>query len=354
MNTLQILRVSALFFLIALLSGISGCSSSVQEPKTVLKVVPAGSLLQPFEEVEKAFEAQHPDVDVQVEGHGSIQAIRQVTDLHRPIDVVAVADASLIPDLMFRADPTTGVNFSDSYMPFARNAMVIAYTNKSRYSDQITPDNWNEVLSRPDVRMGFSNPMLDAAGYRTIMVSLLADRFYKNSSLFPAFIGSHFTPQLAAQDEDGLTTIRLPEVLRPSDEKLVIRDGSIFVLSQLEAGGIDYAFEYRSVAEGHNLRWINLPKEIDLSSPDFAEEYSKVRVILGFQRFSAIGQERTGQPIVYAITVPNNAPDPVLAQEFADFVVQKSKTGGKGWPSPLNDSVTQISTWEIMGEGEST
>ncbi len=105
--------------------------------KPVLKVVPAGSLLQPFEEVEKAFESQHPDVDVQVEGHGSIQAIRQVTDLHRPIDVVAVADASLIPDLMFRKDPSTGVNFTDSYLPFATNAMVIAFTNKSKYADEI-------------------------------------------------------------------------------------------------------------------------------------------------------------------------------------------------------------------------
>ena len=123
-------------------------------PKTVLKVVPAGSLLQPFDEVEKAFEAQHPDVDVQVEGHGSIQAIRQVTDLHRPVDVVAVADASLIPDLMFRTDPTTGENFTDTYTPFATNAMVIAFTNKSKYADEITPENWYQVLSRPDVRWG--------------------------------------------------------------------------------------------------------------------------------------------------------------------------------------------------------
>ncbi len=331
----------------------SGCiSGEPGQNRTILKVVPAGSLLQPFDEVEKAFEAQHPDVDVQIEGHGSIQAIRQVTDLHRPIDVVAVADASLIPDLMFQEDSMTGKNFTDSYTPFARNAMVIAYTNKSRYSDQITPTNWNEVLTRPDVRVGFSNPMLDAAGYRTIMVSLLADRYYKNSTLFPVLIGSHFTPPLVVKDEEGIATIRLPEVLRPSDEKLVIRDGSIFVLSQLEAGGIDYAFEYRNVAEGHNLRWIDLPRDIDLSSPDFAEQYGKVRVILGFQRFSAIGQERTGQPIVYAITVPNNAPDPVLAREFADFVIQRAKTGGKGWPSPLNESVTQSVVEEIMGEQE--
>jgi molybdate/tungstate transport system substrate-binding protein len=285
---------------------------------------------------EKAFETQHPDVDVQVEGHGSIQAIRQVTDLHRPIDVVAVADASLIPDLMFRKDPKTGKNFTDSYTPFATNAMVIAFTNKSRYSDQITPKNWYQVLSQPDVRVGFSNPMLDAAGYRSIMVAQLADRYYRNTTLFKTLIGSHFTPPLAVQEMDGTAIIRLPEVLRPSDEKLVIRDGSIFVLSQLEAGGIDYAFEYRSVAEGHDLRWVRLPPEIDLSSPDYAQDYHKVHVILGFQRFSAIGQERTGQPIVYAVTIPDNAPNKNLADEFADLVIQMEKTGGKGWPAPLN------------------
>jgi molybdate/tungstate transport system substrate-binding protein len=323
--------------LIILICGSTGCIASEKpRDKTVLKVVPAGSLLQPFAEVEKAFEAQHPDVDVQVEGHGSIQAIRQVTDLHRPIDVVAVADASLIPDLMFRTDSTNGKNFTDAYTSFATNAMVIAYTNKSRYADQITPENWYQVLSQPDVRVGISNPMLDASGYRSIMVTRLADRYYRNTTLFSTLIGSHFTPPLAVREMDGTAIISLPEVLRPSDEKLVIRDGSIFVLSQLEAGGIDYAFEYRSVAEGHDLRWVRLPPEIDLSSPDFADDYNKVQIILGFQRFSAIGQERIGQPIVYAVTIPNSAPNKKLAEMFADLVIQMEKTGGKGWPAPLN------------------
>jgi molybdate/tungstate transport system substrate-binding protein len=336
MRTTPIFRIFLLILLVVFIYSTAGCTSDVQQPKTVLKVLPAGSLLQPFEEVEKAFEAQHPDVDVQVEGHGSIQVIRQVTDLHRPIDVVAVADESLIPDLMFRKDPVTGENFTDTYTPFATNAMVIAFTNKSRYADEINSENWYHVLSRPDVRVGISNPMLDAAGYRSIMVSLLAERYYKNSTLFPALIGSHFTPPLVVQDTGNIATVRIPEVLRPSDEKLVIRDGSIFVISHLEAGGIDYAFEYKSVAEGHDLRWVSLPPEIDLSSPDFSDEYGKVRVILGFQRFSTIGQNRTGQPIVYAISIPNSAPNRKLAQEFADVVVRMAKNGGKCWPAPLN------------------
>lgn len=328
-------RMIVSLLIVALLCASAGCSAGTGGPKTVLRVVPAGSLILPFDDVERSFEAEHPGVDVQIEGHGSIQAIRQVTDLHRPVDVVAVADASLIPDLMFRTDDATGKNFTDSYTPFARNAMVIAYTNRSRYADQITPENWPEILARPDVRVGFSNPMLDAAGYRTIMVTVLAADHYNNPDIYPALIGNHFSPPLAVTDTGGLHTVKLPEILRPEDTKLVIRDGSIYVLSLLESGGIDYAFEYRSVAEGHGLHWVDLPEAIDLSSPRHAAEYRNVSIVLGFQRFSAIGRERLGQPIVYAITIPNAAPHPELAREFSDAVIARARAGGPGWPSAL-------------------
>ena len=333
---LVLLVVGTILFVVFLSSGCTEKAGSPQDlNKTVLKVVSAGSLLQPFAEAETAFEAEHPGVDVQIEGHGSIQAIRQVTDLHRPIDMVAVADASLIPDLMFRKDPATGNNFSDSFRVFAKNTMVIAYTNKSRYAGEITTDNWYEVLMRPDVRVGFSNPMLDAAGYRTMMVAMLADTYYHNETIFPVIIGDHFNPNITLLHSGDRRRVELPEVMKPADSKVVIRDGSMYVLSLLESGGIDYAIEYISVAEGHDLMWIDLPAEIDLSSQNQAASYNNVSVTLGFQRFSAIGQNRTGQPIVYALTVPNSAPHPELAQEFSDLVVAMTQKGGKGWPAPI-------------------
>ena len=134
---------------------------------------------------------------------------------------------------------------------------------------------------------------------------------------------------------NGTSTVTLPEVMKPSGGKVAVRDGSIFLMSLLGAGGIDYAFEYRNVAEANGYRWVDLPVEIDLSSASFADNYAKARVMLGFQRFSSIGRERTGRPIVYAITVPNNAPNPELAREFADYVVSKAESGGRGWPTPL-------------------
>ena len=80
--------------------------------RTPLVAFAAGSLILPFADLETAFEAQNPDVDVLSEYHGSIQVMRHVTDIHELIDVVVTADNSLIPMLMYatrtplRASPT--------------------------------------------------------------------------------------------------------------------------------------------------------------------------------------------------------------------------------------------------------
>ncbi|MBT8508592.1 tungstate ABC transporter substrate-binding protein WtpA [Methanomicrobiaceae archaeon CYW5] len=311
-----------------------GCTGNGGEDEpVVLNVVAAGSVLGPLGEVEAAFEADHPGVDVRVEGHGSIQCIRQVTDLHRDFDVVIVADETLIPDMMYREDERTGEAYADSYTPFARNAVVVAYTPQSRYGDAITAENWYEVLSRPDVRVGFSNPMLDAAGYRALMVLLLAEEYYGEAGLFAGIAGDHCAPALTVTETGGVQRVTLPEVLEPDGTKLVIRDGSIFLLSHLESGGIDYAFEYKSVAEEHGLQYISLPPAIDLSTPVHAENYRTVEVTLGFQRFSSIGSVRTGVPVVYGVVVPAGATNPALAEEFAGYVTAMFGEGGYGWPA---------------------
>ncbi|MDH7510067.1 MAG: tungstate ABC transporter substrate-binding protein WtpA [Methanolinea sp.] len=315
---------------------LAGCSDKVS-PSPPLKVIAAGSLLFPFAQAEQEFEAAHPGVDVQIEGHGSIQVIRQVTDLHRTADVIAVADESLIPDLMYRPMEDSGKNYTDWYLPFAINEMVIVYTNKSRYHEEINPENWYLIVARPDVRLGFSNPMLDAAGYRALMVLQLAEEEYGDPRLFEEIIVDHFPSTITVSANGTATSIMLPEIMRPSDNKVVIRDGSIYLLSLLAAGGIDYAIEYRSVAEGMNLSYISLPPSINLGSAEYAEQYRHVTIVLGFPRFSTIGRERTGCPIVYAMTIPANAANPELAQEFIDYIVSESARGLPGWPAPMKE-----------------
>jgi molybdate/tungstate transport system substrate-binding protein len=324
-----------LLIVLIILLVVSGIGCVDDSAKTQLKVIPAGSLLIPFETIEKEFETEHPEVDVLLEGHGSIQAVRQVTDLGRRVDVVAVADVSLIPDMMFRPVPGEEGNYTDWYIQFAQNEVVIAYTNTSVYAGEINESNWYEVLTRPEVRVGFSNPMLDACGYRAFMVSYLAEHHYQRPNLFMDMIGNHLDPVPEVRNNGVVEKIILPELFEPSDEHIAVRDGSIYLLSLLDAGGIDYAFEYLSVARAHGLCYIDLPSQVDLGSPDYTDVYRSVEVELGFRRFDSIGNVRVGAPIVYAITIPQNAPNPDLARDFVDYVVERFSRGEETWPKPL-------------------
>jgi ABC-type molybdate transport system substrate-binding protein len=73
--------------------------------KMQFRIFHAGSLSVPFQELEKIFEEENPAIDVQREPYGSATAIRQVTELGRPADVLGSADYRLIDRLMVQADP---------------------------------------------------------------------------------------------------------------------------------------------------------------------------------------------------------------------------------------------------------
>jgi molybdate/tungstate transport system substrate-binding protein len=282
----------------------------------------AGSLLIPFDELEQAFEERHPGVDVQVEGHGSIQCVRQVTELDQLVDVVAVADYALLPMLMYGShDPETGAPYADWHLQFATNQLGIAYTPQSAYAGEITADNWYEIVSRPDVLLGLSDPRFDACGYRGLMAAKLSEAYYGDDAILNDMFGSRFSPTIRVETRDGVETILVPETLRPQDDSgLVVRGSSVRLLGLLESGDLDYAFEYESVSRQHGLEFLPLPPEIDLSDEARAADYGHVSVSLDYQRFASVKPEFVGGPIVYGVTIPSNASHSDLAAEFLRFL----------------------------------
>ena len=106
---------------------VSSCVAK-QEEEIELIVLNAGSLVVPFQEIEKAFEKRHPNVDAQMEGHGSIQVIRHITELHDEASVAVVADHSLLPMLMYKAHlPDSEKPYADWNIRFATSRLGIAY-----------------------------------------------------------------------------------------------------------------------------------------------------------------------------------------------------------------------------------
>jgi molybdate/tungstate transport system substrate-binding protein len=309
----------AAILLLILSSGLTACKS--QEPSQ-LRVLAAGSLLIPFDELEQAFEAQHPDVDVLVEGHGSIQCVRHVTELDELADVVAVADYALIPMLMYESrEPETGEPYATWHLRFATNRLGIAYTPQSAYADEIDADNWYEVVSRPDVLLGLSDPRFDACGYRGLMATQLAEAYYGDAAIFHRVFGSRLTPYVQIEEREDANVILVPETLQPKEDSgLIVRGSSVRLLGLLESGDLDYAFEYESVSRQHGLEFLPLPPEIDLSDEARAADYARVRVSLDYQRFASVKPEFVGGQIVYGITIPSNAPHPDLAAEFIRLI----------------------------------
>ncbi|ACV24072.1 tungstate ABC transporter substrate-binding protein WtpA [Methanocaldococcus fervens] len=292
-----------------LLIGIALCGCMEQEKagseeKIVLKIFHAGSLSVPFEEYEKMYEKEHPNIDIQREPAGSVACVRKITDLGKKADILASADYSLIPQMMMP-------DYADWYVMFARNEIVLVYTDKSKYKDEINSENWYKILERPDVKFGFSNPNDDPCGYRSQMVMQLAEIYYNNSTIYDNLV-LKYIPNIKVEENDGSYLIIVPKDLEVNSDKLVVRSKETDLLAPLEAGAFDYLFIYKSVAEQHKLKYVELPKEINLGYYDYADYYKRVAL-----EITAKNKTIVAKPIVYGLTVPKNA---TYKKEAIDFV----------------------------------
>ena len=254
-------------------------------PAGPLVVFNAGSLAKPFNDLLRAFKAKNPGVVPAQENSGSVEAARKLTELGKIPDVIGVADYGVIPKLLIP-------QYATWFATFARNSMVLIYTDQSTGAGEINGQSWWQVLLRPGVRSGRSNPALDPNGYRTLMAFQLAEKFYNQ-------------PGLAARLERALP----PKYIRPKEADLT---------ALVQAGELDYSWSYASIAKTAGLRYVQLPPEVDLSDPKLADWYGQARVRIPGPRAGSDSVEFRGEPIVYALTIPTAAHTPVQPRRSCD------------------------------------
>ena len=283
---------------------------SGQGRSRALRIFHAGSLSVPLRQVAERFEEENPGVEVVLEPSGSVLAVRKIIELDKAADILMTADYRLINDMMMP-------NHADFNIAFASNKMVLAYTDKSRYSDEIDPENWFKILMREDVRYGFSNPNNDPCGYRALTVLALAEEYHGLNLLMELVVDRS---NVVVEKSDDEYFIYVPKDFAPrSGSNLVIRSKSVDLIALLETGAIDYAFEYKSVAIQRGLRYVELPSQIDLSDPRLDEEYGKVRIYL----FHGTDEQREvrGKSIIYGLTIPKCAENRDLAIKFVNLLL---------------------------------
>jgi len=229
---------------------------------------------------------------IQGEGHGSVAAARMIRDRLRTPDVFISADPAVNVSILMGPNNRDLVEW---YVTFAAADLVIGYNPKSRFKDDFEHARagrvpWYDVLSKPGVRLGRTDPNLDPKGYRALFLFELAERHYRRPGLV-ALLGSATNP---AQ-------------IFPEPELLI----------RMESGQLDAAVFYRHEVVAHRLPFIELPDEVNQSHPRLASLYRERRYT------TDRGMTVTGVPILFTITIPTTVRNGPGALAFVRFVLSE-------------------------------
>ena len=300
-----------LFLLLTILLGSAlflSCNRGHSDGDAItLYVIHAGSLTLPVHELSKAFMKEHPEVRVLSEAWGSKAGARRVIDIENPADIFLSADYMVIENMLIP-------DHASWYIPFATNELAIVFTEKSRYADKISRDNWMDILMRPEVKYGRSNPDHDPCGVRSVFAIKLAEKKHNKPG---------FAAQMLSKDTENI---------RPKETDLI---------ALLEINQLDYIFLYRSVAIQHGLNYFRLPDSLSLGNFALNDWYRNVQIeTLGARPGETITE--FGEAMVYGLTIPHKSAYKEWAKSFIAFVLHPDK-GGKILQDLGQDPVTDFS-----------
>jgi molybdate/tungstate transport system substrate-binding protein len=267
-------------------------STGVAMAKDHIIIYHAGSLSVPLEKMEEVFESANPSLDIIRKSGGSTKMARFIAEQNEPADIMASADYTVIDKILIPEKASWNIRF-------ATNQLVLCYTDKSRYADEVHAHNWYNILNRKGVAWGHSDPDLDPCGYRSLILLQLAEIFHKKPGLY-----------------DYLIANRPPENVKPKADELV---------ALLKSGDMDYAWEYLSVAVQHGLKYVTLDDHINLGSPQYDDFYKQAEVKVNGKEPGTWITHR-GRSCTYGITLINDTPNTKGAVRFLEYLL--SPEGG--------------------------
>ncbi|MDS0477292.1 extracellular solute-binding protein [Natrinema sp. 1APR25-10V2] len=245
----------------AAIAGSAGCTGKSGQDgsqSTTVAILAAGSLQNAIANGLKPA----VDVPIEIEAHGSATVARMIDEGQRDPDIVSVADVALFEEPL--SPPWHSM--------FTSNSVVIAYNPDTAGGERLAEAGtrrWYEPMVDGSVKIGRTDPDQDPLGYRALFMLELASRYYDDAS--------NLREQILERDQ-----------IYPETS----------LISQFETGSIDAAISYRNMAVERDYEYIELPDQINLSDPQYAEDwYSTTSYTL------PSGQEIQGGPISYGSTI---------------------------------------------------
>lgn len=218
----------------------------------------------------------------------------------RNADIIAISSALVTRNVI-------GTGRATWSLPFARNRVVLAWTDSSRRAASIDSASWRRVIARRDTRIGRVDPRRAPLGVHTLLAMQLAEAALGESGL---------ARRLLAASPAARTY--------PSSDSL---------LAALLGQSLDVIWTYESTARAAGLRWLNLGPSVDLGDEAASTRYDSASTVVVFERPAPAtpadsGAATTvrdsivvrGTPLRYALTIPRESANLALAERFVRFL----------------------------------
>lgn len=264
--------------------------AKVEKEAATVTVFLDSALFAPMRDVVTDFNSFHPEIKVVLEPSPANMAVRKITELGRTPDVLMTFGVHLVQIEKIVPD------HSPCYVQFARDRIVLAYTDASAGGAGLTEVNWQNLFFQGKARFGKVSHASDPLGvYTESMAKILSARF-----------GEPFK-----------------EAWKKSFAADQVRMDPIDLVKQLEAGNLDYCFVYASIASAHRLKVIDIPEEAALGFREMnwaQSDASSVDLVRSDATYKI-----PGSPILAVACVLKESPHPGASSIFLAYLAGKGQ-----------------------------
>jgi ABC-type molybdate transport system substrate-binding protein len=341
----------------------SPSSTPAAVTNSTLSILAAGTLSTTFSNLANTLVNETPGISAPTAAQtyeGSLDVTTAITSLHAAADVVALADFRLAPQLL---EPT----YANYEVVFGMTPEVLAYDPGMMVSSGpafagINSTNWPALLDRcttscqassggafTGVPLGVWNASSDPNGYNEIFSLELQGLLFNSTHTTNVTLNQFYTGGAGGFDIPNPTLTR---VEHESQAATLVSTGTVCAV-----------ITYRSFAIANHMSFVSFNATVGLNdtSPAALSTYSTLTTLITSSSGARVPVQAA--PVLFAVTVPPNAQNPTLGDEFLHLLLSPAgsaviSAGGAftpifpGWadhpsavPGILAPDVTSMPSW---------